>query len=177
MVRVLSGRLTAALDIVCTIALAIAGVALVLMTGVVAWGVFGRFVLNDTPAWAEASAMLLMAWVIMGAAAVGVRESFHMGFDTLKQQLPPALERSCDVVSDLVVTGFGLGMLYFGSELAWGVWDATLPTLGLPGSVEYLPLVLGGLLITLFGLERLLAHLAGLQAPAEHGPTPLVTDA
>lgn len=172
-----SRGLSAALDLACRLALWVAGAALVVMTVVVSWGVFGRFVLNDTPAWAEASAMLLMAWVILGAAAVGVREGFHMGFDTLKATLPGPLARLCDVLSDLVVTGFGAGMSWFGAELAWGVWDATLPTLGLPGSVEYLPLVLGGLLIALFGMERLLAHAAGYRAPGEEHPVPILTDA
>ena len=177
MVEKASRGLTTALDLACRLALGLAGAALVVMTVVVSWGVFGRFVLNDTPAWAEASAMLLMAWVILGAAAAGVREGFHMGFDTLKAALPERLGRACDVLSDLVVTGFGAGMAWFGGELAWGVWDATLPTLGLPGSVEYLPLVLGGALIALFGLERLAAHAAGDRAPADENTLPILTDA
>lgn len=167
----------AALDLCCRICLGIAGVALVLMTLTVSWSVFGRFVLNDTPAWADAAAMLLLGWVILGAAAAGVREGFHMGFDTLKLCLPAPLARLCDVLSDLVVTGFGFGMAWFGGELAAGVWDATIPALELPGSVEYLPLVIGGLMITLFGLERLAAHLSGVAAPSEELPTPILTDA
>ena len=169
--------LTAALDALCRTALWVSGTALVAMTVVVAWAVFGRFVLNDTPAWAEPAAMLLMGWVILGAAAVGVRENFHMGFDILKNSLPAPAARACNVLSDALVTGFGLCMAYFGSELAFGVWTATLPTLGLPGSVEYLPVVLGGLLIALFGLERLAAHAAGLRAPSEERPAALVSDA
>lgn len=166
-----------ALDRCCSLCLGIAGLALVAMTGIVSWGVFGRFVLNDTPAWAESAALLLMGWVILGAAAAGVREGFHMGFDTLKALLPTPLSRLCDVLSDLVVTLFGAGMAWFGGELALDVWDATLPAIGLPGTVEYLPLVLGGVMITLFGLERLAAHLAGEDAPAEAMVTPLVSDA
>jgi TRAP-type C4-dicarboxylate transport system permease small subunit len=141
-------------------AIMVSGAALTAMTAIVAWAVFGRFVLNDTPAWAEASALLLLAWVIMGAAAVGVREGFHMGFESLRELLPPGLQRAFLLVSDLVVTGFGAAMAWFGAELALGVWNASLPTLGLPGSVEYLPLVLGGLLIALFGTERLLGRRA-----------------
>ena len=166
-----------ALDVVCRVALYVSGAALLAMTVVVGWGVFGRFVLNDTPPWVESSALLLMGWVIMGAAAVGVRENFHMGFDVLKDSLPGPVGRACALLSDLCVTGFGVGMAWFGAELAIGVMDATLATIGLPGSVEYLPLVLGGILIALFGLERLLAHAAGLQAHAEQMPRPILTDA
>jgi TRAP-type C4-dicarboxylate transport system permease small subunit len=177
----MAGHLTrglhAALDLCCTICLVIAGLALVAMTVVVSWSVFGRFVLNDTPAWADATAMLLMGWVILGAAAAGVREGFHMGFDTLKLSLPAPLPRICDALSDAVVTLFGLGMAWFGGELAMGVWDAAIPAIGLPGAVEYAPLVLGGIMIALFGAERLAAHLQGQEAPSDTAPTPILTDA
>ncbi|MFC7475137.1 TRAP transporter small permease [Dankookia sp. GCM10030260] len=158
-------------------AILLAGVAMVAMVAIVAWGVFGRFVLNDTPAWAEASALLLLAWVILGAAAAGVREGFHMGFDTLRDVLPAPLGRLFKVLSDLVVTLFGLAMAFHGGDLALGVWEATLPTLGLPGTVEYLPLVLGGALIALFGLERLLAHAVTGAPPAGLPEHTLLTDA
>ncbi|WP_458095529.1 TRAP transporter small permease [Roseomonas sp. WA12] len=179
-----SGRLHTAqrgfsnvLDAICRVALFVAGFALLAMTGVVSYAVFGRFVLNDTPAWAESAAMLLMAWTIMGAAAVGVREGFHMGFDVLKTVLPAPVGRFFDLLSDLCITAFGLGMAWFTGELAIAVADTTLPTLGLNGAVEYMPLMLGGVLIALFGIERLVAHAAGRQAPADLHPTPILTDA
>jgi TRAP-type C4-dicarboxylate transport system permease small subunit len=169
--------LSAVLAAVARIALAASGAALVAMTVVVAWGVFGRFVLNDTPAWAEASALLLLGWVILGAAAVGVREGFHMGFGSLRDALPAPLARALDLASDAVVTAFGLAMLWYATELAWTVWDATLPTLGLPGAVEYAPLALGGLLIALFGAERLVAHFVTGRAPAGLPEHTILTDA
>jgi TRAP-type C4-dicarboxylate transport system permease small subunit len=175
--QLLSRGVTAALDGLARAAILVAGVAMVVMTGVVAWGVFGRFVLNDTPAWAEASALLLMAWVILGAAAAGVREAFHMGFETLRDVLPPPLARLCHVLSDLTIAVFGAAMAWYGLDLAWTVWDATLPTIGLPGTVEYLPLVLGGALFCLFGLERLLAHLVTGYAPAGLPEHTILTDA
>nr|WP_256476554.1 TRAP transporter small permease [Siccirubricoccus soli] len=165
-----------ALEVAARLAILIAGLAMVAMTVVVAWGVFGRFVLNDTPAWAEASALLLMAWVIMGAAAAGVREGFHMGFETLREALPAPVARLFLMLSDATITLFGAAMFWYGLDLALTVWDATLPTVGLPGTVEYLPLVLGGVLITLFGLERLLSHAATGHAPAGVPEHTILTD-
>ena len=40
--------------------------------------VFGRYVLNDTPTWAEALALVLVLWVTMFGAAVGVRDAGHI---------------------------------------------------------------------------------------------------
>jgi len=172
----LSRGVSAALDGLARAAILIAGAAMVAMTLVVAWGVFGRFVLNDTPAWAEASALLLMAWVILGAAAAGVREGFHMGFETLRDVLPAPVARLFHILSDATVVFFGAAMFWYGLDLAWTVWDATLPTVGLPGTVEYLPLVLGGVLICLFGLERLLSHAATGHAPAGLPEHTILTD-
>ena len=176
--RALARGLAALLDGLARGALAVSAAALLAMTVVVAWGVFGRFVLNDTPAWAEASALLLLGWVILGAAALGVRENFHMGFGSLRDALPAALAGALDAASDAVVAGFGLVMSWYGTELAVAVWNATLPTLGLPGAVEYAPLALGGLLIALFGVERLAVRAATGHAPAAAAADhPILTDA
>ncbi|WP_052213536.1 TRAP transporter small permease [Belnapia sp. F-4-1] len=168
--------LSSALAVAARAAILIAGIAMVAMTAVVAWGVFGRFVLNDTPAWAEASALLLMGWVILGAAAAGVREGFHMGFETLRDTLPPGLALAFHIISDLTITVFGAAMAWYGSDLALTVWDATLPTLGLPGTVEYMPITLGGALMALFGLERLVARLATGRAPVGLPADTILTD-
>ena len=168
--------LSSALDVLARAAIFISGLAMVVMTGVVAWGVFGRFVLNDTPAWAEASALLLMGWVILGAAAAGVREGFHMGFETLRDALPPGVALAFNLVSDAVIVVFGAAMAWYGGDLALEVWDATLPTLGLPGTVEYMPITLGGALMALFGLERLVARLATGRAPVGLPSDTILTD-
>ncbi len=44
---------------------------------------FGRYVLNDTPTWAEALALVLVLWVTMFGAAVGVRDAGHIGMESL----------------------------------------------------------------------------------------------
>ena len=72
-------------------ALFTAGAGLVLMTVMVAWGVFGRYVLNDTPTWVEAGSLFLMSWFILLGAAVGVRESDHLGFEVGLVMSPPPL--------------------------------------------------------------------------------------
>jgi len=147
-------------------ALLLAGFAMLAMTVVVAWAVFGRFVLNDTPAWAEQTALLLLGWAILGAAAAGVREGTHMGFDVLQQLLPAGPRRLFGALSDGVVLLFGLALAWWGTELVLGVWDDTLPTTGLPGGMKYVPLALGGVLIAIFALERVAIRLAGGR-PAE----------
>ena len=47
-------------DAIVWICRVIAGVALVVMTVIFGWLVFGRYVLNDTPTWVEQYALLLV---------------------------------------------------------------------------------------------------------------------
>lgn len=145
--------------------LVVAGAAMFAMTVVVAWTVFGRFVLNDTPVWGEQTALVLMGWAILGAAAAGVREGTHMGFDTLREMLPEGPRRWTGVVADTAVMLVGGALAWWGTELAAGVWDDTLPTIGLPSGVRFVPLVLGGALIAIFAAERVALRLAGHRPP------------
>ncbi len=66
-----------------------------LMTVFVAWQVFCRYVLNDSPSWTEPGAVMLMSWFIFLGAAVGVRENYHLGFDVLLYVLPRAASACC----------------------------------------------------------------------------------
>ena len=53
--------------------------------------VFGRYVLNDTPTWAEALALLLVLYVTALGVAVGVRDAGHIGLESLVALLPDQL--------------------------------------------------------------------------------------
>jgi TRAP-type C4-dicarboxylate transport system permease small subunit len=144
-----------------TAVLYIAGTGLVLMTAIVAWQVFCRYVLNDSPSWTEPGAVILMSWFIFLGAAVGVRENNHMGFDVLLYVLPPAGKKWLRMISDIVIFAFGIGMVWYGASLVTLTWSTTMPALGISGAWDYAPLVGGGILIALFALERILARALG----------------
>ncbi len=155
------------LSLVSRVALMLAATGLVVMTCVVAYAVFGRYVLNQTPPWAEATSIMLMAWFIFLGAAVGVREKTHLGFDVLLYVLPPSAKGVLRSISDLVVLAFGVGMIVFGSQLVALTWGNTSPTLSVPGGFSYLPVVAGGILICLFTAERLCGRFAGVLVDAD----------
>src|ERR1041384_4354472 len=100
-----------------TAALYLAGIGLVLMTIIVAWQVFCRYVLNDSPSWTEPGAVMLMSWFIFLGAAVGVRENNHMGFDVLLYVMPPSAKKWLRMISDIVILAFGIGMIWYGGSL------------------------------------------------------------
>ena len=65
------------------------------------------------------------------------------------------------MISDLVAFAFGIGMVWYGSQLVALTWTPTFPSLGISGGLDYLPLVAGGVLICLFSLERIVLRLSG----------------
>lgn len=140
-------------------ALYLAGAGLVLMTVFVAWQVFCRYVLNNSPSWTEPGAVMLMSWFIFLGAAVGVRENNHMGFDVLLYVLPPSAKKWLRMISDIVILGFGAGMVWYGSGLVSLTWNTVLPALDISGGWDYIPVVAGGLLVMLFALERIVLRL------------------
>ncbi len=160
--RVFLHRLASVFGVISKIALYFAGTGLVLMTVFIAYQIYGRFVLNDTPTWTESVSVIIMSWFIFLGAAVGIREGYHLSFDVLLYVLPEKAKQVLYTVSDLIVIAFGTGMIVYGAQLAIGTWDSTIPNVGWPTGVTYLSLVAGGILVVLFSLERVARRFAGL---------------
>lgn len=155
-------KLSLIMDVVARIALWVAGLGLVLMTAIIAAQVFFRYVLNNSLVWSEPSSVLIMGWFIFLGAAIGTREGYHLSFDVLLYVIPDGATRWLHTISDLAVAGFGAGMLWYGSALSIKTAPNMMPSLGISGAFDFLPLVVGGALVILFSIERILRRLAGL---------------
>jgi len=153
----------------------LSGVGLVVMTIIVAYQVYMRFVINSSPSWTEGASIMIMSWFIFLGAAVGVRKNFHMGVDVLPYVLPKGAKPVLRSISDIAIFAFASGMIYYGGELALRGLSVRIPVLGLPQTFTYLPIVVSGFLMCLFSLERILLRLAG--EPVDEAPTELVTEA
>ena len=140
-------------------ALLISAAGLVIMSLIICWQVFGRYVLNDSPAWSEPVALLLMLYYIMLAAAVGVYEGFHLGLRIIIDNLPVRPQRWLSMINDCLVGLFGMLMMVHGLRLAEFTVDHAIPTLGISRSIAYWPFAAAGLLILIFSIERLLITL------------------
>jgi TRAP-type C4-dicarboxylate transport system permease small subunit len=134
---------------------------LVLMTLIMAWQVFARYVLNASPAWAEQAALLLMIWFVMFAAAAGVREGFHIRIGVLADNLEGRAGMLMRLLAHGVVGLFGIAMAVWGAEIVQETWRHVIPTLGISRGFAYLPIAINGVLIFGFALEQGIAELRG----------------
>ena len=138
--------------------------AVVLLLGVIVcvqWQVFGRYVMNDTPTWAEALALLLVLYMTSLGVAVGVRDAGHIGLESLVSLLPEKLRLKLEILIHLLVATFGFLMAKSGWLWATGKWNEKKPMLGVPEGADYVPLVVAGALIVLFSIEHIIALIQG----------------
>jgi TRAP-type C4-dicarboxylate transport system permease small subunit len=138
--------------------------AIVLLIGVIVcvqYQVIGRYVFNDTPTWAESLALQLVLYVTALGVAVGVRDAGHIGLESIVALLPVAWRLRAEVLIHLFVVLFGALMAQSGWVWARLKWTDIKPMLGVPVAVDYLALVLAGVLIVLFSIEHIVALLRG----------------
>jgi TRAP-type C4-dicarboxylate transport system permease small subunit len=129
----------------------------------VQWQVFGRYVLNDTPTWAENLALLLVLFVTSFGLAVGVRDAGHIGLESLVVLLPEAWQRRIAMLIHALVGLFGLLMVQGGMTWAMAKWGEKKPMLPVPDGIDYVPVMIAGALVFLFSLEHLIALWRGQQ--------------
>ena len=143
-------------------ALAVAGMAVAIVglwtiTLLVAWQVFGRYVMNETPTWAESLTLVLVLYVALIGAAVGVRDAGHIGMESLLVLVSEPVRVKLEIVIYALVGVFGAMMLWYGGGLPAGVLSYKIPTLGISEGFHYAPLMVSGALIALFSVEHVIA--------------------
>ncbi|MCS6853239.1 MAG: TRAP transporter small permease [Elioraea sp.] len=148
---------------------AAAGLLLVVLVVALTWMVFGRYVLNDTPTWVERAAQLAILWVVLPAAAVGVRERFHMAVELGPSSLPPRLRGAVASAVDLALFGLGVLMAVWGWVLVETYRPFRIPLLGLSQGLQFAPVAIAGVLTCLFSAEALARRVVGLPPIAAAG--------
>lgn len=139
------------------------------VVGTVALQVFGRYVLNDTPVWAESLTLVMVLYVALVGAAIGVRDAGHIGMESLLILVPARIRLKLEMVIHVLVAIFGAMMVWNGWGLTESVKAYNIPTLGISEGFKYFPLVLSGALIALFSVEHFIALARGKEVvPAWH---------
>ncbi|MGA0569188.1 TRAP transporter small permease [Variovorax sp. VNK109] len=127
----------------------------------VSWQVFGRYVLNNTPTWAESLALLIVLYVTMLGTAVGVRDAGHIGLESFLVLAPEKLRLKMEYLIHLCILAFGAAMAWNCASLALSVWSYRLPTLWISEGWKYVPAAVSGVLIVMFSVEHIIALAKG----------------
>lgn len=155
------------LQLLASVARHIAALAMLGLVAVQGWQVFARYVINDSPGWTEPVTMLLLSIAMALGAAAAVHSNRHFGFFLLGDRLGPRSARVLKVLVEAVVATIGAVLAWWG----WILWmdGVHIKTAGadFPQSVNYLPLCIGGALMLVFALNRLVLAVRPAAAEGE----------
>ncbi len=147
-----------------------AGVALVLISAVIPWAVYTRYVLNRAASWPEPMAVLLMIVLTFFGAAACYRVRLHMRVSFFVSLLPAAVQQVIALIVELLMALIALFMVVWGIKLVAATWQnsiADFPELSV--GVTYLPIPVGGAILLLFVFERLFIGPPPQPVRGEHG--------
>ena len=131
-------------------------VSLILISAVIPWAVFTRYVLNSAASWPEPTAVLLTIVLTFIGAAAGYRFHVHMNVSFFVDMLPGRLRALVDLIVQLLMATIALFMMIWGAELVEVTWHNTIPDFPtLSVGITYLPIPVGGFCLLLFIIERI----------------------
>jgi TRAP-type C4-dicarboxylate transport system permease small subunit len=131
--------------------------ALVLISAIIPWAVFTRYVLNSAASWPEPMAVLLTIVLTFIGAAAGYRLNLHMNVSYFADQLPVRFHKLLDLIVQLLMALIAIFMIVWGYRLVDVTWHNTIADFPfLSVGVTYLPIPVGGVCLLLFIIERIL---------------------
>ena len=148
-----------AMDAVHRACLFVAGACLVIITIIVPYGVFTRYVLNSAASWPEPMAVLLMIVLSFLSAVVCYREHLHIGVGVLPGFLDEPAKSVLGWFIEVCMLATNLFMLVWGVRLAHTTWHQSIAEFPIVSvGVAYLPIPIGGALTALFVIERFMTR-------------------
>ena len=135
--------------------LVVAGVCLVVITLIIPYGVFCRYMLNSAASWPEPMAVLLMIVLSFLSAVVCYREHLHIGVGLLPNALSGGSKALLGWLIELAMLATNAFMLWYGIKLVEATWHQSIAEFPLlSAGASYLPIPIGGAITVLFVIER-----------------------
>jgi len=138
----------------------VASVSLAALSLLVIYGVVMRYVFSDAPDFVEPIALLLVIVIAMFGAALKVRESGHIGLDSLVKSLSPKGQVVAEAFQHICLIALAVAIFFGSLQMAETTMEDRIPILGLPEALRYLIPVIASVCIALFSFEHLLALFA-----------------
>ena len=154
------------LDLISYIVTIVTGVALVVLTVIFGWLVFGRYVLNATPTWVEQVSLLLVVYIAFLGASVGIHKKTHLGVSVFREISPVPVQRIFEFASHIIMAGFGLVMIIYGYKLTVFRWTTEIPLIHVSEGLRAIPILLSGIFIVLFSIGHLIHFFNGTNREA-----------
>ena len=145
-------KLMSALYYICVF---IAGTALAIMSVIISWGVFTRYVLGSGSFWPEPISIFLAIQLTFYGAAACYRADTHIRLRMFVDLLPPSLRRWQRHFVDFLMAAICLFMVTYGASLVKTTFFQSYPEFQyIKVGVAYSAIPIAGLITLLFVIEK-----------------------
>jgi TRAP-type C4-dicarboxylate transport system permease small subunit len=143
------------MDVLYFLCVLIAGGALVIMSAIISWGVFTRYVLGSGSFWPEPISIFLAIQLTFYGAAACYRAGTHICLSMFAEKLPPALQRWQQNIVHALMAGLAFFMVVYGGSLVQTTYFQSYPEFQyIRVGVAYSAIPIGGLITLLFVIEN-----------------------
>ena len=134
----------------------LAGLVMLIMTCIIPYGVFMRYVVNSPASWPEPAGILLMVLFSFLGGAAAYRAKAHIAVTTLLNAMNDANRARTQRVAEIGMGIIALFMIKWGILLVQATWQNTIAEFpDLSVGVTYIPIPVAGVVTLLFVIERL----------------------
>lgn len=131
------------------------------MSVIVVYAVFMRYVMRDSPDWSEELTRYIMVWSAFLAMGIALRDHRHIGLTTIVERLWGRFTKYAYLVADLAILFFFGLVLYTGIDMTLFVARQNTPSMNWPMWIPYLSVPAGAFFLVIETLILILKKLTG----------------
>ena len=135
----------------------VAGISIFVMSLIIPWGIFTRYVLGTGSQWPEPIAILLMVIFTFFGAAVAYRAGAHIAVAMVTSRLTDAQRHVLTWFVHVCMLMVAIFMTFYGFRLCSETWNQNIGEIPwMPVGLTYAPVPLGGCITLIFILEHMI---------------------
>ena len=134
----------------------VSGISIVVMSLIIPWGIYTRYVLGTGSQWPEPIAIQLMVLFTFLGAAASYRAGAHIAVAMMTDRLPPAWRAPLRGVVHVLMLAVAVFMVFYGTRLCLETWNQSIGQLPwMRVGLTYSPVPAGGFITALFVIEHM----------------------
>jgi TRAP-type C4-dicarboxylate transport system permease small subunit len=136
---------------------------------IVVLAVVARYGFGQAVSWTEEVPRYLLVWISFLAAAVGVYNRDHVGFDVLFNALPKPIRRALGVILSALIFGFGWIVFRYGLTFVQDFGSDLMETIPYTNYWYYPAMPISGFLMMVFAFKLIIDEIVRPEAAAITG--------
>lgn len=134
---------------------------LAVMTAIIFWQVFSRFVVGSSLSWSEELSRFLMIFMILIGSSIALRNNELIAIEIILEKVENLSKKIVVITIHIISIVFFIILIKYGYSMAQSFSNQMAPGLGISMKYIYLALPLGGVLLLLNSLACIAEEIIG----------------